>query len=397
MQSTGKLASCFLESYKFDPTSSPITGHNLKVICSSERSTTEHSKSFETCAEHNWSSLIDQELDKISAARANHTKNHQHSKEDTSATLEHDENEETSFVSGVVSKFFGPEKDITKSSSDYLDISITPKPKTTTVPLLSTTPSHSATPTSGAPSFMNDPNTFVVFVDSASTTASPNLKTALPLSHKPSLRNEGELPVNSTASSTSGASTTKSPIGSLGLALSTSQPTKSPTTIGPSSTSVRGHDTTSASASSLSSTKVHISSNSVKAPATKVSTSMKPLASLLITKKSDAINITKDATNRTSSTSKPSVISSTTKPVLKTLDTYEEILERQEKEKQELEQKLKSEREKFMKQLQKKQDEIDAQIAVKALQHQRDASSGHSDGRLHQIEHERQMVSMFYS
>lgn len=78
---------------------------------------------------------------------------------------------------------------------------------------------------------------------------------------------------------------------------------------------------------------------------------------------------------------------STAKPA----KSLEEVLKRQEKEKQELEVKLKAERDSIVKQLQKKQDETDAKNAIKSLQQQRNGH-GASDARLHQIEHERQMA-----
>lgn len=383
-----------MDSYKFDPTSSQITGHNLKAICLSNKSTAELPNLFETCAKHNWSPLIDEELDKIVAARANHTKNHQHSNNDSLAVLEHGEDEdEVSFISGVVNKFFGPEKDAVNTNSDVnvLDIAVTtPRPP------------HSILTTSLAPSLMNDPNTFVVFVDSTSTTALPKLTTVVQTSHKPSSTNEGDLPrVRSSSTSSPGTTATKSPIESLGIAMSTSQPLKS---TNPSSTSmpnetITHNNVTIPSTSAPSSTKIQ---STVKVANTKIDispslSSKGPLENILTTKRPDAIKkITKSVADKIGSTIKPSMLLSTIKPGLKTIDTFEEILKRQEKEKQELEQRLKSEREKFMKQLQKKQDEIDAQNAVKALQHQRDASSGHSDAKLHQIEHERQMVSTVF-
>lgn len=70
-------------------------------------------------------------------------------------------------------------------------------------------------------------------------------------------------------------------------------------------------------------------------------------------------------------------------------------MERQEREKQELEAKMRVERERLIKELQKRQDEIDAQNAMKALQSQRHVTATANkvpESKLHQLEHERQMV-----
>lgn len=365
----------------------------MKTICSSQQLTSElpnSHESFLTCAKQHWSPLLDEEFGKTAIGRENHVKEHQHSLNDSLELLEHDV-EDVSLISGFINKFFDHDKNVANTSSgvSVLDIIMTtPLPKLTDS--LSSPPAISST--TGAPNLMNDPNTFVVFVENSSTTALPTQTATLSTSSKPITAVKDDTPIipnNSIASKetkievkTAATTTTAAPI---------------------------KHPTTKSITIDLSTTKPHLNSShlpviastikpasvsvSVDIAANKSSpTSVKPLISILTTKKVDSIKkFAKGVIDKISG--KPNPSSSTMKPVLKTMDSFEEILKKQEKEKQELELKLKLEREKFMKQLQKKQDEIDAQNAVRALQHQRDVSSSHSDSKLHQLEHERQMVS----
>lgn len=358
----------------------------MKTICSSQKSTSELSNSYEsflTCAKQHWSQFLDEEFDKTATGRVNHIKEHQHALGDSLDLLEHDV-EDVSLISGFINKFFDNDKNVANTSSEIsvVDIAITtPPPKLTDS--LSTT---------GAPNLMNDPNTFVVFVENSSTTALPTLKSALSTSSKPitSVKDDTLKAANVSIASEDSKVEVKTEA--------------APTTAAPIK-----HLTTEFTATDLSTAKPHLISihssilaSTIKPASVSVSvdvaanksspTSVKPLITILTTKKVDTIKkIAKGVIDKISGKSNSS--SSTMKPVLKTMDSFEEILKKQEKEKQELELKLKMERERFMKQLQKKQDEIDAQNAVRALQHQRDVSSSHSDAKLHQLEHDRQMVS----
>lgn len=120
------------------------------------------------------------------------------------------------------------------------------------------------------------------------------------------------------------------------------------------------------------------------------STTPKPTTSNSTTVKVTIVK--KTVTTVKPTTSKPADKTTTT---FKPLETLEQVVERQEREKQELEAKMRVERERLIKELQKRQDEIDAQNAMKALQSQRHVTATANkvpESKLHQLEHERQMV-----
>lgn len=362
---------CFLDHYAFEPGLKPITQENLKTICSSKKLAPELSgsyKSFQNCAVKAWGAPIDKELDKIALARAKCMKNHLHALNNSLAILDHDD-EDFSLISDVVNSVLESDKNPGNSLNSgvrVIDLSgTTHKPGSHNSNLDST----------AAPSLMSDPNTMVVFVDTATSTTAPSMSKSESLEHskllttlKPILResiiastaaphgNFKSIPTPSLHSMISHSVTTSVPLLSHSGIESTSKPT-----IGKEG--------------SLSSS---------------ILTTSKPLAGLLTSKKTELIA---KVTTKSPSIEHPAPSVKPEQDLQKTIEGYEEILKRQEKEKQELELKLKIEREKYMKQLQKKQDEIDAHVAVKALQHQRDSAPVHSDVRLHQLEHERQMVS----
>lgn len=379
---------------------------------------------------------MDKELDKIIAARINCLKNHKHSLNTTTPILSH-EDEEMSLISEVVSKVLEGDASSLNNNSDIkvIDVSSFGSTKAPSVlPPVTVAPIKGAKATTVLPlpnttsNLLNNPNTVVVFVDDAKTTLAPvvvpsdkpivvkDLKTtALPVvkplvkestnsttavvSEKPLIKD-----LKTTALPTLAAKlTTKVSIAGTTLKPATILPTIKTllaTTVAPKEVKVESLAQKLISTvapvvkvSSSNTTKVHVGSTVVPVVS---KTTLKPVAGPVTTKKVDIVVKGTKAASLDSAVKVTKVkVSSTVKPVVvKPLETLEEILKRQEKEKQDLELKLRVEREKIMKQLQKKQDEIDAHNAMKALQIQRDASSDHaSDTRLHQIEHERQMVS----
>lgn len=423
---------CFMQNYAFDPILQPVTKAQLTTICASRMLDPKAKgsfKMFKDCSAGNWNQNIDNELDRITTARLNCAKNHNHSKNDTTITLMHDttnEDDEISLIGDVVSKVFdGAEEIVNKPDIKVIDMSnpspssVTTTPKPLNIAIITLTPTNSSNQSStempsttlspNSKRLLNNPNTVLVFVDEsgARTTAVPN---------KPMMT----------------FNTTVRPIAMIEPIIGTSNTTLVPVTIveklkKASNSSLAGkilpivNDSTIAPATSNKTESTTIAA--LASPALAMTTTSKPATTLAPTvgPKTTAKTIVSLVMPKLVTTAAPRVAqklttqtpaiptnsmanltesSITFKPSEKPLETLQEMLKRQEKEKQDFETRLRIEREKLMKQLQKKQDEIDAKNAIKALQYQRAASnqlganghSSHSDARMHQIEHERQMT-----
>lgn len=187
------------------------------------------------------------------------------------------------------------------------------------------------------------------------------------------------------------ATSTKAPAAEIAHSSSTSKPVEASTAKPAEIKSVVAAVTTKAPERKSNATTVAAEHNSTTTTTVKPGTSEKP------TKKIEIVKTTKETMQKiivSKTTVKPAVGSSSTiKSVVIKHDsstTSKPSVEKAEKEK-----KLRDERERMLKLLKKNQDELDALTAVKSLQAQRQkvAEHDHSDNRVHQLEHHRQMVS----
>lgn len=391
----------------------------LKTICSSKSQSSGFKgsyKAFSDCAAAHWNPAVDKELDRIIEARINCTKNHNHSKNattDGSVSLgDHDSDDEMSIISEVVSKVLEGDKSASSAVSKNSDIKVidfspstTHKPATgnssSSLKLALSHASTTSTPTN-VKSLLNDPNTVVVFLDDSKTTkksAASELSTKVKVNttsggssttSKPApIHSAVKLDLPSNVKLTLGLNKepTPSPSPSASKATSSSLAHKilpSESSGAPSSKPVAASTTVKPSSSSQTTKKVEIVVEASKSPASKVE----------IATKTSSSSTGSSTVVKAASTAAPPTVLVKAPPPPKPLESITELMVRQEKEKSEFESKLRAEREKMMKQLQKKQDEFEAQNAIKSLQIQREASANHdSESRLHQLEHERQMVS----
>lgn len=122
-QTNGKMSLCFAQQYAIEPNLTPVTKAQLEQICASRKEPASSGKvqfkSFESCAEQNWEATLDKELARIAAARLNCSKNHQHSKNDSSVALMHhdDDDDEVSVIGDVVSSVLGDSKSAVDKSN----------------------------------------------------------------------------------------------------------------------------------------------------------------------------------------------------------------------------------------------------------------------------------------
>lgn len=351
-----------MENYALDPVLKPVEKADIRNICESRfppaLSKVNTFKSFLQCSDNNWDEALGKELDRILAIRLNNIKKHSHHNQTTSGlnhtnhhlTLLHDDEDASagvSLVNDVVSKVL----DNTKQNKtvvkiiDATHLATTLKPQLTPIALdVKVVNSTSTLP----PSVSKSLNVTIV----SPTTVSPK-NSSISSTHPPSSTPQPVL--NLTVSENHGHVQIKAAINGttvkpdVSLSVNLTSTTLSPTTIKPSV-------------------------ENKTASTTPKATTLKP----------------------TSAAKNSTIPSTSAAPTFKPLETLEQVLERQEKEKRELEVKMRLEREKLIKELHRRQDEIDARNAIRALQSQRHATatSGHvSESKLHQLEHERQMVS----
>lgn len=357
-----------------DPALQPVGKPDISLICQSRglASSRGSMKAFQICANSNWDESLDKELDRILAIRLNNLKKHAHLHNQNSTgtnqtninvdhhlTLLHDDEdgEGVTLVNDVVSKVLDTSK---MNSSDVKVIDAASPVKITTIKPsievhLETTKApianHSGILT--ADGVLNDQKTvFVLLDDAGKTTVAPK-----------KAHNATQVPVHLNVTLAKSTAHPKVTVKIEGTTVTTVKPTaaSSPISTTPKQTHVMLVSSTSAP--SASKTVVLIEKGKV--------TTGSPSLALLV---------------------KP-----TLSPIIKPLETFEQVLERQEKEKHDLDVKFRLEREKLIKDMRKKQDDIDAQNAIKALQNQRQATSSTSrvpDSKLHQLEHDRQMVSL---
>lgn len=393
------MSLCFAQHFEIDPNLSPVERSHLSHICASRHLPVHDRTSFvafELCASQNWDLQLEKELDRILLARANCANNHQHPKANGSdvAHLTHDsedDEDELALIGDVVSKVL--EGNATGLGGDIKLIDVS-----------ASSPNSSAPPTTSAPrspKLLNDPNTMVVFVEETNKRASKGLSDGPQTTAIPSLGYHLETTVKSVVIVEHSVGSTAEPV-----PMRPEVPHVNVTKLSAGDLA----DKINAAVANITSAVPHIAELVSSAPST--AAPIPPAIEITPTGYSTskpATTIPVVASKSITTAALPGVVSSTAKPgdiVAKTTNTttttttqrplekLEEMLRRQEKEKSELEAKLKAEREKIMKQLQRKQDEIDARNAIKALQVQRTAS-GHgsqSDARMHLIEHERQMA-----
>lgn len=402
-QSNGQMSLCFVEHYSLDPTFKDVSHGDLVAICASRKHASGKGSfaAFLACASNHWDPVLDKDLAVIKAARANSTAHaHPESSAPVATNIEHEE-EELSMISEVVNKVLGNSGgNLNEKNTDVKVIDVNGG-KTTAAPAVPNVNGSSraalvaqngTTLPPKAPinkSLLSDPNnTVMVFLTDKTTPA--------PLVHPPA--------VNSTVHLSANATTTIKPAANLTSTHSVEIKTTAIPHSGNNSTKLAPALSTKAPLAINGTTIKPVTTNGTT---TVAPTTLKPtekVASTLAPKSiTTAAPVTTPASNATtaapatklpqaapsstttkappaSTTTTTSMPTTTVKPTLKPIDTLEKILQRQEKEKQDLENKLKAERTKAIAQL-KKQD---------------DAHSHHSsaaDAKIHQIEHERQMVS----
>lgn len=385
------MSLCFMSEYSIDPNLTPVTKDQLATICSSKTLASDAKgsfKQFKDCSAHNWDSNLDKEIDRIIEARIQFTKNHSHAANETAATLghSHDDDDEITMIGDVVKNVLDGNKEaLDRPGIKVIDVSGPAAAAAVANKLandkLASTPAPLAGLLMPNKKLFNDPNTVVVFVDDSTTkgpsTVAPKVAAVASTSTKPA---QIEVSVHTDSKAANSASTTVAPVKGAGVGVEIK------TGLGDiivSATTSAPVDQTKPPA--VENSKLNVTASSlVSAAFGQANTTPGPSTAA-------------PATTGTPPSSKaPAAVITTTTTTKspKPLESLKEMLKRQEKEKLELEAKLKVEREKIMKQLQKKQDEIDAQNAIKSLQLQR-ATGGHSgshaDAKLHQIEHERQM------
>lgn len=420
-----------MKHYKIDPSMNPISKTHMVTLCHSKANTQPDSKwkAFLVCAADNWDTAADKELDRIIKARDEHVKNHKHdSKEESGApSLLHGDDEFSTMLNDVVAKAFTDGKSDQNPRSDIklIDLSDKTTPSTNsstkspaTVAPMTTTSSPTLSKSSTIePKLLNDPNTLMVFVDDSKT--KPPLTTVAPHTSTNLFGLEGhstakphpvektkpvEAHPNATVPKASIHSTSKPQLGTKQASIATRTATSTSTTIKPHPTnhSSSTNKPVISNKNGTTSAPPHINGTSSKTAA-HLSTTLTPISLAKTTPKPTVKMSTQPAKtstmapkSNTVSTSKPTTTSlPLTKSTEKPLETLSAVLKKQEVEKQEFEKKLKAERESLIKKLKKKQDEIDAQNAILAMQTQRNNVANYPanhDNRMHQIEHERQMA-----
>lgn len=400
-----------MDAYSFDPSKSNVTKNELSTICDSKDLPADAKnsyKSFQRCASKHWSSSIDKEIDRIQVARLEYLRANHHLKDSATNMLAQSDEEEAKVVSEVVEKVLGgePGKQSASNEVKVLNLDSASHGKaggsTTAMPTVSTVIVHHGTPaTTGSPSssghqagkghasaaaatakqdkkLMSDTNTLVMFVDelkgstkkpetSAQSSTSAKPTTASPVKTTEKSHKDDEESGTTEAPKQEGTSTTGKPDESSGS--STAKPTNESSTRKPE-----------ASESENSTTAAPSKGTTGKPAASTTSSPVQKVADLL--KKIEG----------TGSSAKPATSTTSAAPAAKEKSNEE----RMEAKEAQLEGKLKEERDLMMKLLKKNQDELESLTAMKALSAQRQktvAVHDHSDERVHQLEHHRQMVS----
>lgn len=371
---SGKLSTCFLTHYMFDPATKPLSRVDLVTICLSKDLAASHkgsARAFEQCAARHWDPSVDRELDKIIAERANCIKNHNHTVSvnstqnvaDNLGDLSHDDGD-LSLINEIVRKMLDEDKNLNGSNTDIKMIDVSSTFLGTTQKPASPVPIHS------------------ISKHQLASTVAPLTKSDL-------------APAADDAAQTSPAPVSK---------ISTPHPSVKPIVLGKQSTDAPsagdgdggkvGEEKVKQVESGTLESKIVPKSSTTSAKPTIVPVA-KPVGPSLLSKNKVQITTVKENTTAMPAKTAKAIAPVSSKP-LNPLDALDVVLKRQEKEKQEFEARLKAERDSIMKQLQKKQDENEAKDAIKALQVQRDASAAPSNGqainKLHQMEHERQMA-----
>lgn len=348
---------------------------DLTILCNSRNLQSELKgsyQSFQNCASKNWDPAVDKELDKVIAARLNCAKNHKHGKnETTTAVVPHDD-DEMSIISEVVSQVLDGDKILANNSDvKIIDITGTAKPSTVT-PLAEGSDKNSTKASKAAKvsGILNDPNTVVVFMDDSNRKTTTLAPKSIHVVTKVEV--ETPKPTVTNAVVEIEKSTSSKPLLTQKLLLA-EQSTPTPST----TTKPAEQIATSSTPSPPISDKIEVSVEQSKA-SDQTSTTEAPATAIAVTASSDKMKVDVSSVKTTTTT--------TEKPA----ESVESLLKRHEKERQELELKLKLD--KSSKQGHKKQEGLNALKAMRSLQMQRDASAHGSDARLHQIEHERQMV-----
>lgn len=395
---------CLVEHYQLDPTFKPVTHEDLNTICASRKhidGAKGSFQAFQACAANHWDPELDKEMALIKEARANSTA-HQHADSQVAApNIEH-EDEELSMINEVVNKVLGQNGNLNKNNSDVkvIDVSgkTTLKPSTTHAEHASkvTAVDSKSTVAPANKSLLKDPNnTVMVFVDEAKTTLAPailasNSTTAIPTTIAAAITTVApSIAVNKTTVAPTHAahvnSTTIHP--AANITTSSIKPTVNSTTHvevkkthSTNSTTPLPAISTKAPAANVTTTGKPLIKSTNATTTVAPATTLKPIVNVTITHASSNGTTVKPTVSNSTSTVAPTKIDSTTakaavststvKPTLKPIETLEQILKRQEKEKQDLDAKLKAERTQAINKL-KKQD----------------------DAKIHQMEHERQMVS----
>lgn len=372
-------------------------------------------KAFLSCAAENWDDLAEKELDAITNARNDHIINHKNDHKDGSRSvaslLDGDDDEAKIILNDAVAKALSDNKsDGGNNDIKMIDlsdknpaVSSSPKPEPLAPSGSPVTPAKNAADVSSVEKkILNDPNTMMVLMDDTKPPShlpgphhSTNLfgpptvsTTAIP--HSNDKTKSRPTTMNPTAPSHNPAAT-KASIQTTTKPIPINNGTNKPESVRP--TTEKPHlgeiGTSSESKPALESTK------QISTIIRPIMSSSKP-SSKVTGEPSSRSAIESHSTAVTTTTASPQVKPITTSslptkiPTEKPLETLETVLKRQEAEKIEFEKRLKMERDSLIKKLQKKQDEIDAQNAIAAMQSHRNHATDH-DSRMHQIEHERQM------
>lgn len=176
-----------MQHFMIDPNLKVVEKAQLGTICSSEHLPTNVNGSFrgfQACAEHNWDKSLDQELERVIRLRLNCFFNHTHSKNDSTISLVHD-NDDISLIGEVVNKVLNTNsKSGPIGKANITMINVGSSPSSTKAPAtVAATGGHAnktvgpqTTPAANLKSpanknILNDPNTLLVFVDDATTKA----------------------------------------------------------------------------------------------------------------------------------------------------------------------------------------------------------------------------------
>lgn len=396
-----------------------------------------HYKLFQHCAIKHWTSAIDKEIDKIQISRLEFLRSNQHHKDRTTDMLASDL-EESKAINDIINKVLG----LSPNHNNNISEKTTAKLGNTELKIVNINgQSNSNSSSNSTTKSANESDKVIVLVDNSKTkqshtTQSPSTSTTtvttVAKQHK---ANNNE--TNSTTKITKESNVTETLIkdndsGDEKANTSTEAPntmnklednkkgivTKTATTVvtnhnnNLTTTTLRpSHPTTASSNDRKNNVTIKIEPESLTTNAPKnatvqriskvttqiainTTTTSKPHGSSSLSKSneskqndSDMKNKEKTSSNKTT-TSSPSLnkITTTLSPSSNDKIDYKASLEK----------KLKEDRDRMLKLLKKNQDELDAITAMKSLQAQKQkmvAQHDHSDERVHQMEHNRQMVS----